>query len=81
MFNSDDGREAVRALIEVSGLGISLAAGVVLFTATGWWLDHKLGTAPVLMALGCLLGGGLGLYKVVRDVQRLGAAKDHEKDG
>jgi F0F1-type ATP synthase assembly protein I len=77
-----DPREAAgagRALIQVGGMGITLALGVILFTAAGNWLDQRLGTSPALLMVGCLVGGALSLYKAVRDAQRAFAADEREE--
>lgn len=76
MFASKEGQEAARALAKFSGLGCSLAAGVAFFAWVGYQLDRWWGTAPVGLAVMCLVGAGLGLYKVVRDVIRWSAEDD-----
>jgi ATP synthase protein I len=45
-----------------SGLGLQLAASVVLFLAAGQWLDRRIGTDPYLTVLGAFVGGAAGFY-------------------
>lgn len=45
-----------------SGLGLQWALSVLLFTAVGWWLDGRLGVAPLFTILGAFVGGGAGFY-------------------
>ena len=45
-----------------SGLGLQWALAVLLFTAVGWWVDGRLGVAPLFTILGAFVGGGAGFY-------------------
>ena len=45
------------------------AAGVLVFMAGGWLLDRWLGTFPVLLVLGALLGAGLSTLSIYRRLQ------------
>ena len=47
-----------------SGYGLQLAASVGLFMAAGWWVDGKLGTAPLVTIVGALGGGAAGFYSL-----------------
>ena len=55
-----------------SGLGCMFAAGVMLFMAGGWFLDRWLGTFPVLLVLGALMGAALSTLSMYRRL-RIGA--------
>lgn len=76
LLASKEGREAAQALAEFSGLGCSLAAGVAVFSWFGYQVDRWLDTAPAGLIVMCLMGAGLSLYKVVRDVTRWSDADD-----
>lgn len=76
LLSSPEGREASQALMQFSGLGCSLAAGVALFSWFGYWLDRRAGTEPYGLIVMCLLGATLGLYKVIRDVIRISDEAD-----
>jgi len=52
-----------------SGLGCMFAAGVMVFMAGGWLLDRWLGTFPVLLVLGALLGAALSTASIYRRLQ------------
>ncbi len=52
-----------------SGLGCAFAAGVLVFMAGGWVLDRWLGTFPILLVLGALLGAALGTLSIYRRLQ------------
>jgi F0F1-type ATP synthase assembly protein I len=57
-----------------------LVAGVLFYGALGWLLDQWLGTR-FLVAAGVLLGGGLGTYMMVVQLQRQTAAQAaHDED-
>jgi F0F1-type ATP synthase assembly protein I len=47
-------------------MALSLLIGVF----GGFWLDGKLGTAPVLTIVGSILGIGLGMAVVIREAGR-----------
>jgi F0F1-type ATP synthase assembly protein I len=65
------GRDWSRAVREAGpylGLGTMLAASVGLGLLAGYWLDRRLGTAPLLFLVGGVLGlaaAGLQFYKTV----------------
>jgi F0F1-type ATP synthase assembly protein I len=45
------------------------AAGVLVFMAGGWLVDRWLGTFPVLLVLGALLGAVLSTLSIYRRLQ------------
>lgn len=57
-------------LWSLAGAGLELAAGVGAFTALGWWLDRRFGTAPWLMVIGGGLGLVGGLYNLWKQSKR-----------
>jgi ATP synthase protein I len=46
------------------GYGLAWALSVLLFLAGGAWLDGKLGTSPILLVVGALVGAGAGFYSL-----------------
>lgn len=69
---SDGAADHRRSTLERSALSIGLRVGVELVSALiaavaiGWWLDHWLHTAPVLLGVFVLLGGAAGVANVWR---------------
>lgn len=51
-----------------SGLGCMFAAAVLAFMAGGWLLDRWLSVFPVLTVIGALLGAGLGVVSISRQL-------------
>lgn len=51
-----------------AGLGMQFAATIGLFAWAGWWLDGKLGTRPIVLIVGVLLGFLGGLVSLVHKV-------------
>ena len=51
---------------QYTGYGLTWALSVLIFLLGGWWLDGKLGTAPLFMILGAFVGGGAGFYSLYR---------------
>ena len=71
------GRKTARhsSLAEVyrySGLGCMFAAAVMVFLAGGWLLDRWLGTIPVFLTLGALVGAALATFSIWRRLQEPG---------
>lgn len=61
---SDQRREMLRVSGQFMGYGLTWALAVLLFMGVGAWLDSKLGTAPILMVIGALVGGGAAFYSL-----------------
>lgn len=69
----DDFGKANRALSDYIGIGLQIAASFAFFVFLGYWADSKLGTSPLLLLAGVLIGMagmGLVLMKVVRQANR-----------
>ena len=62
------------------GLGIQLAAGVIVFYYVGSWADGKFHTSPWLMLTGVFLGAVGGLIKFFRTATDLGKTESTKKD-
>ncbi|PYP69613.1 MAG: hypothetical protein DMD36_09385 [Gemmatimonadetes bacterium] len=61
--------------LRYAGLGIQLAATILVGVLAGQWMDRKAGTDGVFTILGALLGFGGTLYSLIREL-----SKD-DKDG
>lgn len=62
------GRQTAADLGRYTGLGLQLAASLMLFGALGWWIDRRLSTGPWLMILGMLVGSALAFVSLLRAV-------------
>ena len=60
--------QAFRDAGPIFGLGIQMAAAVVLAFFVGRWLDEKWGTAPWMMLVGLMFGVGAGMFNFIRTV-------------
>ena len=71
---NDLGRASVYLAL-FSEIAIILLVATLVGVFTGYWLDQRLGTLPVLSVTGTLVGfglGGLGVYRlIVRFLDRL----------
>ena len=54
------------------GLGLQLAAAILVFYFIGSWADQKLDTAPWLMIAGVTIGAAGGFIQFFRSVSELG---------
>lgn len=61
------------------GLGVELAASILLCLFLGRWLDGKLGTGPALMLAGTLLGAVAGFVNFYRAVLKLQEKTDRNR--
>jgi F0F1-type ATP synthase assembly protein I len=61
------------------GLGVQLAATVVLMLFLGNWLDKKLGWFPVLTIAFSFLGGFAGIYNFIKAVLDINERKKKDK--
>lgn len=52
-----------------------LVGSVGLWTAVGWFADHKLHTEPWLLVSGAVIGMGLGFYLFFKSVLAIGRKK------
>lgn len=58
-----------------------LVSGVILYTLVGWLLSLWLGNAPLLMAVGALLGIFLSTYMIHRRLQAPPRSAPARRDG
>lgn len=62
------------------GLGIQLAAAVVLMFFLGRWLDERWGTTPWMMLAGLLFGTIAGMVHFIRTVRTVDQKKSERKN-
>jgi F0F1-type ATP synthase assembly protein I len=53
-----------------AGLGVQLAASILVFVFLGQWLDRKAGTGGLYTILGAFLGFGGTMYALIRSLNR-----------
>ena len=73
---------AVGSMAEIgpyASLGVQFAVTILLFLAVGWWLDGQLGTTPLFLLLGTLLGAVGGFYKLYRTLMDLDEKRKREE--
>jgi F0F1-type ATP synthase assembly protein I len=61
---------AVREAAPYLGLGTTLAVTVLAGLGGGYWLDGRLGTRPLFLILGGVLGTGAALYHFFKTVTK-----------
>lgn len=61
-------QESMREFAPYVGLGIQLAAAVLLFFFLGWWADVSWDTEPWGRLVGVLVGSVGGMIKFIRTV-------------
>lgn len=65
----------------LSGIGMQFAFTIVAMAFAGYWLDTRLGSLPLFLIVGVLLGFGGGTYSMVRKVSPGKRAKPDERPG
>ena len=53
-----------------AGLGIQLAASIIIFVVIGQWVDRKLGTGGIATIVAAFLGFGGTMYSLIRSLNR-----------
>jgi len=56
--------------LRYAGLGVQLAATLLVAVLVGQWVDRKAGTDGVFTILGALLGFGGTMYSVIRELTK-----------
>jgi ATP synthase protein I len=67
----NSGRNGPRGYLRYFHLGTQMAVTIVLGVFGGMWLDGRWGTSPILTVVGSVLGIGLGMGVVIREVGRI----------
>ena len=70
MTSPDPGGRKNPGPMRYAGLGIQLAASLVVFVLVGQWADRKLGTNGILTILAAFLGFGGTMYSLIRQLNR-----------
>ena len=70
MTSPDPGGRKSPGPMRYAGLGIQLAASLVVFVLVGQWADRKLGTNGILTILAAFLGFGGTMYSLIRQLNR-----------
>ena len=70
---------AMQQIAPYLSLGVQLASTVLVCGAVGYWADIKLGSTPVGVLSGVVIGSVVGMIQFFRTVQRL--AKSAQRDG
>lgn len=60
--------------------GYTLLAAVVLFGGLGWWLDGRVGTAPLFLIAGILLGLAVAFSSLLRRLNAMAKAEQAQAD-
>lgn len=58
--------------MEWSSTVTTISIEMVVPGLVGYWVDQRLGTAPLLLVIGMALGVPLGIWQLVRITQRKG---------
>jgi F0F1-type ATP synthase assembly protein I len=56
--------------LEFAGIGIEFAAILIVLSLGGAWLDRRLGSSPMLLILGTVLGAAGGIFSMYRRLTR-----------
>jgi F0F1-type ATP synthase assembly protein I len=64
MLRGTPRRELWSGFDHSSVMVMELLAGILTWTAIGWFADRQLGTGPWLLVVGALIGNAAGLYLV-----------------
>ena len=82
MAPADKDRKKAGAYADIgpyASVGIQFAVTILVFVAGGWWLDGRLGTTPIFILLGMLLGAVAAFYKLYRTLMDLDEKRKKEE--
>lgn len=77
-------RKAVQVYAQLGAyinLGFQFAATLLACLFLGYWLDARLGTEPVLLIAGVLLGMAVGLYHLYRELMAAEKRRKEDRTG
>lgn len=69
---ASDDRSPLAIAMEWSSTVTTISIEMVVPGLVGYWVDQRLGTAPLLLVIGMALGVPLGIWQLVRITQRKG---------
>ncbi|MBL4769830.1 MAG: AtpZ/AtpI family protein [Planctomycetes bacterium] len=58
----------MREYSRYGSVGVQFGAVLALFALAGYWVDEKLGSSPIFLVLGVLVGFGGGLVSLIRKI-------------
>lgn len=62
------------------GLGLQLAATIVIMVLIGDWLDRKFGYKYIFTIFFAVLGIGAGIYNLIRTINAIENRKKHNEE-
>ncbi|MEH7443378.1 MAG: AtpZ/AtpI family protein [Mesobacillus sp.] len=62
-------RNPLQAMALTSAILSQLVGSILIGIFSGRWLDHKVGTEPLFLILGLLMGLAAGVYAMLRLIQ------------
>lgn len=72
--------KAFRIAGPLFGLGIQLAAAVVVMFFVGRWLDLQWGTTPWMMLAGTMVGAAAGFYQFIKTVNDVNKRESEKRN-
>ena len=79
MIPKSDLQKTIRDAAPYMGLGIQLAATMVIFVLIGDWIDKKNESGPLFLTIFALAGIGVGMYTLIKTVLNLEKKKKNGK--
>lgn len=79
MIPKSDLQKTIRDAAPYMGLGVQLAATMVIFVLIGDWIDEKNESEPLFLTIFALAGIGVGMYTLIKTVLDLEKKKKNGK--
>ncbi len=61
-------QRTMREYSRYGSVGVQFGAVLALFALAGHWLDTRLGSSPIFLVLGVLVGFGGGLFSLIQKI-------------
>jgi F0F1-type ATP synthase assembly protein I len=75
MKDTPDDRPPMTIAMEWSARLMTIGLEMALPAAGGYWLDGRIGTSPVFVILGAMLGFAVGMFHLMQIARRQGPQK------
>lgn len=79
MIPKNDFQKTIRDAAPYMGLGVQLAATMVIFVLIGDWIDEKNESEPLFLTIFALAGIAVGMYTLIKTVMELEKKKKNDK--
>lgn len=79
MADKDRLADTIKEVAPYMGLGVQLAASIVIMLFVGQWLDEKFESEPVLTLIFAFIGGAAGLFNFIKAATKIEKKSENDE--